>query len=566
MDAKRLRRLCACAGLWAIPACATVDVDSAPIHHETAVADIPVYPRAANLKSVDPSRDGRTGRGLSASPRPGSRVAETRHSVASDTTPDGTGRHGLRRTDRDISVTAYEEPREVTPPDSTRPARPDGPGDHAPPDFRTPPAPSGSTPRVARTAPVSEGGLSLGALEELALQNNPTLRQANAQIQRARGTHLQVGLYPNPVAGYVGSEIGNEGKGGQQGGFVSQNVVTGRKLEINRSVASWDVERARLHAEAQRLRVLNAVRAQYFTILGIQRTVEVAEGLVGVVKQGADIAEQLVKGQQAPRTDLLQAQVELNTVQLMLRTAQRQELAARREMAALVGIPELPPEPLAGSLEDGLPVLDYESDWVRLQEASPMLQAARTQVQRAKCQLKREQVEPIPDLQLMGSVQKDLSSNYTIAGAQIGVILPIHNRNQGNVMAAVGELRRASENVKRVEQLLRQRLAEAYQRYEVAKTQVELYRDEILPKSEESLRLTTAGYRAGEIDFFRVLTARRTYTDNEVAYVRALAQLRVAQVEIEGLLLTGGLDDPSEPQPPGSPSVGSDLSTTPKTE
>ena len=38
---------------------------------------------------------------------------------------------------------------------------------------------------------------------------NPTLAQAAARVQAARAQCLQVGLYPNPVVGYQGSEIGN---------------------------------------------------------------------------------------------------------------------------------------------------------------------------------------------------------------------------------------------------------------------------------------------------------------------------------------------------------------------
>ena len=71
--------------------------------------------------------------------------------------------------------------------------------------------------------PASEGGTSVGGnamgltlaeLEQIALQNNPTLRQAGNLIQRAQGNWTQVGLYPNPTAGYVAGEIGNDGDAG----------------------------------------------------------------------------------------------------------------------------------------------------------------------------------------------------------------------------------------------------------------------------------------------------------------------------------------------------------------
>ncbi|MFN0195684.1 MAG: hypothetical protein ACKVT0_03005 [Planctomycetaceae bacterium] len=84
---------------------------------------------------------------------------------------------------------------------------------------------------------------SIDELEELALEYNPTLREAQANYDRGYGQFEQVGLYPNPVVGYQGSEIGNDGKGGQQGAFLSQEIVTADKLRWNRSIANQNLDR-----------------------------------------------------------------------------------------------------------------------------------------------------------------------------------------------------------------------------------------------------------------------------------------------------------------------------------
>ena len=51
------------------------------------------------------------------------------------------------------------------------------------------------------------GSLRLEDLEKTALQNNPTLKQAEARVRAARGKMKQAGLYPNPIVGYEGDEI-----------------------------------------------------------------------------------------------------------------------------------------------------------------------------------------------------------------------------------------------------------------------------------------------------------------------------------------------------------------------
>ena len=92
------------------------------------------------------------------------------------------------------------------------------------------PEPTGDLPEAP--------GMTLGELQETALQCNPTLRQAAMKVQAAQGTYIQVGLRPNPIAGYMGEEIGEGGKAGQQGAFFGQEIVTANKLQLNRAVAT----------------------------------------------------------------------------------------------------------------------------------------------------------------------------------------------------------------------------------------------------------------------------------------------------------------------------------------
>src|SRR5262249_13330145 len=88
-----------------------------------------------------------------------------------------------------------------------------------------------------RTAP-----LTLGDLEQMALQRNPTLAQAAAQVEAARARTLQSGLYPNPTVGYTGERIGAAGTAGElQGLFIDQVIVTAGKLQLNRAKFAQEV-------------------------------------------------------------------------------------------------------------------------------------------------------------------------------------------------------------------------------------------------------------------------------------------------------------------------------------
>src|SRR5689334_8879834 len=78
-----------------------------------------------------------------------------------------------------------------------------------------PGSPAEAAPMPARAAP-----LSLADLEQMALHGNPTLAQAAAQVEAARGRAVQAGLYPNPTVGYEADRIGAAGSAGEmQGAF-----------------------------------------------------------------------------------------------------------------------------------------------------------------------------------------------------------------------------------------------------------------------------------------------------------------------------------------------------------
>jgi outer membrane protein, heavy metal efflux system len=62
-----------------------------------------------------------------------------------------------------------------------------------------------------------------------------------------------------------------------------------------------------------------------------------------------------------------------------------------------------------------------------------------------------------------------------------------------------------------------------------------------LPVAQESLDLTLSMYEAGEADFLTLLNAQRTFSQTSLNYLESLRELRMAEAELEGLLLKDSL-------------------------
>jgi cobalt-zinc-cadmium efflux system outer membrane protein len=158
-----------------------------------------------------------------------------------------------------------------------------------------------------------------------------------AHVTALRGRWVQAGLPPNPTVGYAGTEIGNEGRAGQQGGFVGQEFITGGKLRLNRAIVDREIAQAEQVAESLRLRVRTDVRRAYYAALVAQRRLDLAEELVRVTEQAVGASRELLEAQEIPQAGLLQTQVEQQNAAILSQTAINEQTAAWRELSAVIG-------------------------------------------------------------------------------------------------------------------------------------------------------------------------------------------------------------------------------------
>lgn len=394
--------------------------------------------------------------------------------------------------------------------------------------------------------------LRLEDLEQMALQHNPTLAQSAALIRAVRGRKHQAGLYPNPSVGYTGEEIsfGPVIRGGEHGFFVEQQIVTGGKLRLSRSVFAQEEVQAEAEAKIQKYRVLNAVRLLYYQALAADHLIEVRKKLAELAQVAVTTTSQLYNVGQADQPDLLEAEVEAQQAVLALLAAQNDRERIWRQLAAVVGVPSLVPVPLAGTLEDSIPEMEFDSTLETLLRESPEIKVAQAGVARAEQGLKRARVEWIPNLVVSGGLRNNREL-LELAGRpvgwegvlSVGVRLPLFDRNQGNVESARADLESAQLELERVKLSLRARLAAAYRNYRDAVTLVGRYRNEMIPRAERAYHLYLNSYQQMAAAYPQVLIAQRTYFQLQGDYIAALANLWRTVVEIRGLLLTDGLTD-----------------------
>ena len=417
---------------------------------------------------------------------------------------------------------------------------------------------------AAAPGAAAPGGMRLEDLEQMALAGNPTLAQVQANLRVAAGLARQAGLYPNPTVGYYGDEIrGGFSRGGKQGGFISQTIVTGGKLGAARRVAELQANEVVTSGQVQRQRILNNVRISFYQVLAAQRLVDVRKNLATLATDATQTSLQLGNVGQADRPDILQAEVEQQQTIVSLRVAQQNLQASWTMLADVVGKPDLPLARLDADL-DAIPDLNYE-EWVATAlRDSPEVKLAQQAVERGEASLVQARKAVIPDLQVTGILVNDYSPLIdtnpsraigVMGGAQIGVELPIFNRNQGNIAAAQGEIESSKQELARVKLKLRRDLANMFRDYDSARVTVQQYKTEMLPRAEQAYKLYRMNYQKMAAAYPQVLISQRTLFQLEADYIQALESAWESALLIRGFGLTDGLSDPTSPSMMSGPAA-----------
>jgi len=404
---------------------------------------------------------------------------------------------------------------------------------------------------MAAPQPGAPQGMRLEELERMALASNPTIAQAQANVRVSAGLARQAGLYPNPTMGYYGDEIrGGYYGGGKQGGFVSQTIVTGGKLKAARRVAQLLAQEAGTSGEVQRLRILNNVRILFYQVLANQRLVEVRQNLAKLAADATQTSHQLANVGQADRPDVLQAEVEQQQVNVSLRIAQQTLQSSWRTLAAVAGKPGLAQTRLEGDLE-AIPDLNYEEWLATTMRESPEVKLAQQAADRAEAFLTQAKKVPIPDLQVYGNLSQNFEPNETThrpigvnGGAQIGVTLPIFNRNQGNIAAAKAEIESAKQDLVRVKLQLAREVANLFRDYDSARITAQQYKNEMIPRAEQAYKLYQNNYQNMAAAYPQALISQRTLFQLQVDYVQALENAWQGALGIRGFGLMDGLSIP----------------------
>ncbi len=398
--------------------------------------------------------------------------------------------------------------------------------------------------RLALAAPAvdppANGGLTLKDAIELALANNPELRASTARIGAAAGRAYQARLWSNPELEMSAEDWPVSGGRGfsdaKQTIGLAQTFPFPGKKKLDRQIGASGVRLTEAELNLRRLELVRDVKAAFFQVLAAERLVAVEGELVIVAESSASTARKRVAAGAAADQEQLRAEIPLEQARTELSSFQRELVSARQTLAMLLGRPELAQAPIYGALAEALTPGLLEQGPERWLATHPAVVTARTSRDRAGLELRRAKLEPYPDVKVGLAGGRMGETDQSIIQLGFSVPLPIIDSGKGRKQEAEANVSVADAELARVEQRLLRDWATASQRLRTAADQVANYRERILPKANEALRLVQTGFEQGKFGFIDLLDIQRTTAEVRLTYQQKLLELNIAQAELEALL------------------------------
>lgn len=401
-------------------------------------------------------------------------------------------------------------------------------------------------PLAAAAAPCAElptaalGGITSLTLDhaiQLALTNNPRLRVSAWAVSAAQARALQATRWSNPELEFGSEDIpltGGNFRDSKNTIGISQTVPWPGKKRLDLRIGLAGVAQAEANLQNGHLELIREVKIAFYRSLALERVVEVAGDLVKVADSSASTARKRVEAGAAPDQELLRAEIQLEQAIADAAGFRRDLAAVREELAELVGLP-VSEVPLVGALADKpAPVAGGDDNALPQSHASlAPFEAAR---RRAELEWRRARLEPYPDVRMGVDGGREGRDDNAIIQFRVSVPLPIFDRVKGRTAEARAEFQAAEAQLAAASLRLERDYAVIRQRFAAAVQQLTAYRDRIVPRADQALKLVRTGFDEGKFTFIDLLDTQRTTAEAHLAYQQKLLDLSVAQAELETLL------------------------------
>ena len=391
-------------------------------------------------------------------------------------------------------------------------------------------------------------GSTLDDYLHYAALNNPGLKAAFYDWKAALdNVAFEKGL-PDPMISFEQSlNIDETGTRARERRFgISQNLPWFGTLSARGETAYQAAGAAYQRYQAAKLKLYYDVKAAYYEFYLLGRKIQIASDHIQLLTDWEAVALTRYKSAIGSYHNIIQIQVELGKLENELISLEAMQKPTRSRLSAAIALPDSVGLHMPAAIADGEFVLEPDLMMSLALANNPGLKALDHIVAMSKSDVRVANKASFPDFTLgLDYVHMGESINSGMAeGGPDDLILfgsiniPIWFGRNKAVRNQARSRYQASLDAKRdAENMLRSALDQMLFEYGDAQRKVDLYRDGLIPRAEQSLNASLADYQAGKAAFIDVIDAERLLLEFQLSLEESSVTRATKLAEIE--MLTG---------------------------
>ena len=401
---------------------------------------------------------------------------------------------------------------------------------------------SAQSPRVVEAGRAEPTALRLSLNEALALfiKQNLDVLIAKYGIQYSKGQEITAALFPNPVATIGTLSSFTQGRTASNSAALFGQIQQLFELAGKRG---YRIESAAYGSQSSEAAFQDAVRQLGFTVKDTYYRIQLAQRRLTLAEENRDRFARILdintirfkKGYIA-EVDLIRIRLQMVDFQSQVIESLQEAESARGELRQLLRLS--PRTTLELTTELGFRRIDPDINRLRTValDIRPDIKARRFTYAQRETDLKLANAYRIPDVTIGGG--------YAVQGPQgpdnpqqwalnLGVPLPLFNRNQGGIRQAEVAVQAAEADLNKTLNVVENQLEVAYRNLMQSRRLVEAYVGGVLDDARATFTIVERAYERGGATIIDLLDAARTSRTIQQNYIEALFNYQRNVIQLE---------------------------------
>ena len=388
-------------------------------------------------------------------------------------------------------------------------------------------------------APSLTGEIILEDALEAAFSSEPDLAAYTMEVERNQALEEQAGKFLNPKFamemeefGGIGSRVGTQAMASRYG--ISQGLELGGKRKNRSHAASQRTAVARSELEEKRRALETMVKSRFVKVYTSQQALDTQKENLLLVRNSYSIIAELVKaGEVSPLLES-RAAVEVATAENALLRAEQGLQKARLELATTWNSFNPQFTSVKGDFQEISEIPPLHTLLVYLDE-HPRARRWEAEKSYSRAELDLAKSRIWPDVEIGGGVQKFRENNEHAYYVEMNVPIPLFNRNQGGIKAALAGTRIAEKREQYVLLELKNQAAGVFRDITAARAELTALNETLIPAARKAFDAVSEAFRLGEEEYLSVIDAQRQLLESNRRHSELTASFFELKAELEGL-------------------------------